>query len=93
MTKRRLFYGHLSLRYRLAIRWAGIKRWLMARRHVGRIGFCPGCRQWRTDIERRRQLTAYTDDASNWSTQCEDCQKEADAYWEERWRDYYSGVL
>ncbi|UDY80341.1 hypothetical protein AXY1_30 [Achromobacter phage AXY1] len=93
MTKRRLFYRHLSLRTRISIKLARFRSWLMARRYVGRFGFCPGCGQWRTDIERRRQLTQYVDEESNWNTHCQDCQAESDAYWEERWREYYSGLL
>lgn len=93
MSKRRLFYRHLSWRTRISIKWHAVKRWLLARRHVGRFGWCPGCRQWRTDIKRQRQMTAYNHEPSNWCTHCTDCQKEADAYWQERWDDYYSGVL
>lgn len=90
---RGLFTVHLSRKARLRIRLHMVRWWLQDRMHVGRFGLCPGCRTWRTDILRRRQLTQYTDDASNWVTQCADCQAYADKYWEDRWQEYYSGLL
>lgn len=52
-----------------------------------------GVRCQSTNAVRRRQNTAYDDDESNFNTLCEDCQEEADKYWDERWADYYSGCL
>lgn len=40
--------------------------------------------------DRRRQMTAYHNDESNWNTLCFEHQQEADAYWTERWQDYYN---
>jgi hypothetical protein len=40
----------------------------------------------------RRQATAYQDDASNHATLCVDHHVENDAYWQERWADYYSDI-
>jgi hypothetical protein len=42
---------------------------------------------------RRRQRTLYEDEESNWATLCPACQKEADAYWDERWAEYYGMIL
>ncbi len=50
---------------------------------------CCGC----SGAKRRRQNTAYVNKESNYATLCDSCQKEADAYWEERWQEYYSGRL
>ena len=50
----------------------------------------PGCRM---PGDRRRQNTAYHEDELNFNTLCFVHQAETDAYWDERWRDYYSGVL
>ena len=88
-----LFRRRLSLRMRIRIKLHGVNRWVKARCHIGRFGLCPGCGRWRTDIERRRQMTQYEHEPSNWNTHCADCQADADRYWEERWQDYYSGLL
>ena len=42
---------------------------------------------------RNRQYTDYVDDELNFAVLCDECQKEADEYWQERWDEYYSGVL
>lgn len=42
---------------------------------------------------RRRQRTSYHDDTSNWNTLCPECQAAADAYWKERWDEYYAGCM
>lgn len=39
------------------------------------------------------QNTAYAHDLSNLHRLCEECQKEADEYWTEMWREYYSSVF
>ena len=54
---------------------------------------CAGCGKKGPDVQKRRQNTAYHDDASNWSVLCPDCQAEANEYWAERWAEYYSGCL
>lgn len=41
------------------------------------------------DAERYRQNTLFTDEEKNWVKLCPDCRKENDAYWKERWDDYY----
>lgn len=53
------------------------------------------------NVSRRRQNTMYNYDEGevgdkndpNFVTLCEDCHKENDEYWEERWQEYYSGLL
>jgi hypothetical protein len=42
---------------------------------------------------RRRQNTARHNDTMNWATLCPLCQLEADAHWEERWQEYYEGLI
>lgn len=41
----------------------------------------------------RRQNTYYQQEASNWNTLCPKCQEAADAYWKERWDEYYAGCM
>ena len=55
--------------------------------------FCQGCNRFRGTIERRRQNTMYEDDESNYVTCCAECFEEIEAYWQERWDEYYSGRL
>ena len=50
----------------------------------------PGCAEV---AARRHQITAYDDEESNWNELCLWHQAEADAYWQERWSDYYAGLL
>lgn len=38
-----------------------------------------------------RQNTAYEHEPSNWKRLCEEHQIEVDAYWQERWDEYWSG--
>lgn len=52
---------------------------------------CRRCRKY--GAEERRQLTAYIDDRKNFAVLCDECQKEEDEYWQERWNDYYRGLL
>lgn len=43
--------------------------------------------------ELRRQGSAYAHALSNWARYCDEHQEEANAYWDEMWREYYAGVL
>jgi hypothetical protein len=52
---------------------------------------CDRCR--RKLATRNRQRTSYVDGESNWATLCPDCQEEADEYWEEMWKEYYSSRM
>lgn len=42
---------------------------------------------------RRRQNTKYVDDERNWVTLCDDCMEVNEAYWKERWADFYSDCM
>ena len=44
------------------------------------------------DAKHRRQATAYVDDERNYAVLCDDCQKEADEYWNDQWQEYYNSV-
>lgn len=44
-------------------------------------------------IERRRLPTYYTPEDQNWITSCLTCYEQARDYYEERWADYYTGLL
>ena len=37
---------------------------------------------------RKRQRTAYVDDSKNFAVYCDECQKDADKYWDEMWDEY-----
>ena len=54
---------------------------------------CQGCKKTYPNVEKRRQLTAYVNDKLNFAVLCDECQKEANEYWQERWDEYYSGCL
>lgn len=44
--------------------------------------------------EDRRLNTAYVDDHMNWSEPCcDECFAEQYNYWQERWEDYWDGLL
>lgn len=60
---------------------------------IGRFGFCPCCGELSTTIERRPQNTLYVDESMNWFIGCLACHEDNEAYWAERWAEYYSGVL
>lgn len=52
---------------------------------------CHSCRK--RGAERYRQRTSYTREEANWKTLCPECRAENDAYWDERWAEYYSDKL
>jgi RNase P subunit RPR2 len=52
--------------------------------------FCGMCQEMKPGVETRRQNTQYADDPMNYVTCCEDCFKETQEYWAERWADYNS---
>jgi hypothetical protein len=56
------------------------------------FGYCH-MHGWFMYPKRFRQNTAYLIDEANYSFGCKYCQEESHAYWEERWKDYYSGIL
>lgn len=37
--------------------------------------------------------TAYTLEENNYRNLCPKCQEMCDEYWDERWREYYSGIM
>lgn len=43
--------------------------------------------------EWRAQQTAYENKEANFACLCEEHQQETDEYWNEMWREYYSGLL
>lgn len=54
---------------------------------------CDHCHVSNETVARRRQHTAYNEDELNFRTYCEECQKVANEYWDERWQEYWSGRL
>ena len=65
------------------------------------LGYCPGyglgqcqqCRKWFKYPKRRRQNTAYVDDEKNYVICCDKGFEEIEAYWAERWAEYYSSCF
>jgi RNA polymerase-binding transcription factor DksA len=56
-----------------------------------RMVFCDHCGD--PGASRRRQRTQYADDASNWAVLCDPCQDANNEYWDDRWAEYYQGLL
>lgn len=66
--------------------WLGIYNW-WGRFKVAIPWACKNCGSWNS--KRNRQRTAYAQEESNWLRLCPKCQKDADDYWDEMWREYY----
>ena len=61
-------------------------------RHI--FGYCPQCGRWfRYTRKKRRRNTAYCEDELNWLYSCRECYEYDCDYFEELWKDYYSGIL
>lgn len=54
---------------------------------------CPHCRRTVRGIKRRRRNTRYVDDERNFVTTCLRCFHEEEAYWAERWAEYYADCM
>jgi len=61
---------------------------------------CTGvrCHGWDSPCEsmnatRRRQDTAFVDDAQNWVTLCDHCMAANKAHWDEMWQEVYYGMM
>lgn len=68
------------------------------KQHIGLLkqlfGYCPCCeRYFRWPVKTMRRHTLYHDEASNWLTACIECHDEDDAYFDDLWEQYYSGLL
>lgn len=63
-----------------------------AKRYAARRKQCTGCDQLRYTIRARRQYTAYPNEADNIVTVCYPCYCLIQAYWTERWDDYYTDL-
>jgi hypothetical protein len=58
-------------------------------RVVGRR--CPCCGGWSRTVTKRRRLSSYNDDTSNWLVSCRECFDEDTYALQGQWDDYYSG--
>ncbi|MBO1087209.1 hypothetical protein [Enterococcus mundtii] len=56
-------------------------------------GRCFSCGEYSQTIKVRNQNTSYTDELSNYTHECLNCHLEHESYWEERWKEYYSGLI
>ena len=54
---------------------------------------CQRCGKLRRDVVRYHQRTQYPEEGMNWVTLCPECRAENDAYWDERWDEYYRGCM
>jgi len=54
---------------------------------------CDHCGCCDDTVYKRRQHTAYHHDEQNFAVLCSECQTEANEYWEERWAEYYEGIM
>jgi len=43
--------------------------------------------------KKRRQATMYHNDTLNWAFACDSCMEIIDEHWQERWDEYWSGVI
>lgn len=59
---------------------------------IRRTGRCPNCGR-AGEIVRRQLNTMYQREASNFMVSCAPCYQEAFDYYEERWADYYAGLM
>ena len=53
---------------------------------------CEVCGKQGENVQIRSQNTAYTDEYKNYACFCQECQAEANTYWQERWDDYYAEI-
>ena len=58
-----------------------------------RHNICPHCKRKVRGVKRRRRNTQYEKDDDNFVTTCLRCFHEEEAYWAERWAEYYSGCM
>jgi len=56
------------------------------------IGWCPQ-HGWGYRCKKYRMNTAYLKEEDNYSYGCDICKQECDAYYKERWDEYYSGIM
>ena len=59
---------------------------------------CECCKQAKPDVKAHPAMTAYYwdgtgDDPNADVIACDSCWEDYRAYWQERWDDYYSGLL
>lgn len=54
---------------------------------------CEGYKCRSKNATKYRQRTFYVDESDNWVTLCPKCRKENDAYWNERWDEYYADCM
>jgi hypothetical protein len=57
------------------------------------VGFCPQHGEYWQYPKKYRRNTAYVDDQHNWGYSPKCCQDEEYEYYQELWRDVYSGIL
>lgn len=53
---------------------------------------CPMCGRRKRSVELRRRNTAYSNDAENFHTCCEECHDDSCQFWSEMWQEYYDTI-
>jgi hypothetical protein len=57
------------------------------------FGYCDHCQRWFQFPIKRSMHTAYADHERNFIVTCGECILDINDYWDERWREYWSGCL
>lgn len=58
------------------------------------FGYCPCCeRYFRACVKTQRRASAYCEESDNWLTACKVCHEQDDAYFDDLWDQFYSGLL
>ena len=56
------------------------------------------CKGWEgpcknTNAVRYHMNTVYVINDNNYKNLCPECQEACDEYWDERWKEYYAGIM
>lgn len=54
---------------------------------------CPCCKRTVRGVKRRRTNTRYVNDERNFILSCLSCYRDEEAYWAERWAEYYADCM
>ena len=54
---------------------------------------CPFCKDTCKNVKSRRMSTMFSDEKDNITICCEECFRDIEEYWKERWADYWAGIM
>lgn len=55
------------------------------------LGYCNCCGKYFKYPKLYRENTMYNDEEMNWHRECKSCFNKHENYWDECWKEYYSG--